>query len=140
MVAAPDEPGRVVQDYVKRLGVREGQVIAEIGWDDDADSRISEGIEDVIGASLVDYDTDEICDVVLLWWRDGDEDLVDVLVDCIRLLASQGSIWLLTPGAGTPGTVDQGVINESAQLAGLIATRSERLGGWQAAQLVQRGS
>ena len=33
---------------------------------------------------FVDEDTDEVVDVVLLWWRDGDGDLVDTLVDALE--------------------------------------------------------
>ncbi|AGF73005.1 hypothetical protein A605_10015 [Corynebacterium halotolerans YIM 70093 = DSM 44683] len=115
-------------------------IVQEVGWDSDCDSAISEAVEDVIGEELLDEDTDELCDVVLLWWRDEDGDLVDGLVDSIRPLAENGRIWLLTPGAGRSGTVAPGDINESAQLAGLVQTSAERLGQWQGSCLVQRGN
>lgn len=126
-------------DYVKLLEIKPDNVVQEIGWDEDCDSTISEAIEDAIGEALLEEDTDEICDAVLLWFREEDGDLVDTLVDTIRPLAEGGSIWLLTPGAGRPGALEPGVIAESAQLSGLVQTKVHRLGNWQAACLVQRG-
>lgn len=121
------------------LSVTHGQLVQEIGWDEDCDSSISEALEEAIGEPLLEEDTDEIVDVVLLWWREEDGDLVDGLVDAIRSLGEEGRIWLLTPAAGAPGTIEPGVIAESAQLAGLVQTKSERLGDWQGACLVARG-
>ena len=48
-----------VDTYAARLGVKPGDVVQEIGWDEDADSAISEAIEDAIGAELLDEDVDE---------------------------------------------------------------------------------
>ena len=127
-----------MEDLAHRLGVREGLFVQEVGWDEDADSSISEAIEDIIGSELLDEDTDEACDIVLLWWREDDGDLVDGLVDAVRPLADAGRIWLLTPGAGRSGALEPGEIAESAQLAGLVQTRAERLGNWQGSCLVQR--
>lgn len=121
--------------YAARFGVAEGDVVQEIGWDEDADSAISEAIEDAIGAALLDEDSDEICDVILLWHREDDGDLVDSLVDAIRNLGDGGRIWLMTPGAGSPGVVAPGEISESAQLAGLVQTKADRFGAWQGSLL-----
>lgn len=140
MVDAPDVMNKDVQDYAQRLGIQQGTVVQEVGWDEDCDSAISESIEDFLGDALLDEDTDEICDVVLLWWREEDGDLVDGLVDAVRPLSDNGRVWLLTPGAGRPGTVEPGLIAESAQLSGLVQTKAERLGQWQGSCLVQRGS
>lgn len=81
-----------------------------------------------------------LCDTVLLWWRNEDGDLVDALVDTVRPLTEGGRIWLLSPAAGTRGTVAPAEIAESAQLAGLVQTKAERLGAWQGSCLVQRGA
>ena len=94
-----------VDAYASRLGVRPGDVVQEIGWDEDADSALSEAVEDAIGAELLDEDADEPSDTILLWFREGDGDLVDDLVDVSRGLGPSGRIWLLTPGAGSPGVV-----------------------------------
>lgn len=123
-----------------RLGLSEGMLVQEVGWDEDCDSALSEAIEDIIGSDLLDEDTDEICDVVLLWWRFDDGDLVDGLVDALRSLAENGRIWLLTPAAGKADSLAPGDIAESAQLAGLVQTKAERLGDWQGSCLVHRGN
>lgn len=126
-------PGAV--NYAQRLGISGNIIVQEIGWDEDADTTISEDIEDAIGQPLLDEDTYELCDVVLLWFRSDDGDLVDSLVDAGRNLSEGGKIWLLTPDPRTPGGVQPGEISESAQLAGFVATKSDRLGQWQGACL-----
>ena len=84
-------------DWADLLNVESDSLIQEIGWDEDCDDSISEALEDAIGDALLDIDTDEVVDVVLLWWRDEDGDLVDGLVDATRSLGEDGRIWLLTP-------------------------------------------
>ena len=79
MVAAADAP-----NYAQRLGIQKDQVVQELGWDDDVDDDIRADIEDACGGELLDEDADEVIDVVLLWWRDDDGDLVDRLMDAIR--------------------------------------------------------
>ena len=140
MVDIPGATKNGVQDYAKTLGIKAGHTVQEVGWDDDCDSAISEAVEDAIGADLLAEDSYELCDVVLLWWRDDDGDLVDELVDAVRPLADHGRIWLLSPAAGTKGELAPGVVSESAQLAGLVQTKAERLGSWQGSCLVQRGA
>lgn len=140
MVDIPGATKNGVQDYAKTLGIKAGHTVQEVGWDDDCDSAISEAVEDAIGADFLDEDSYELCDVVLLWWRDDDGDLVDELVDAVRPLADHGRIWLLSPAAGTKGELAPGVVSESAQLAGLVQTKAERLGSWQGSCLVQRGA
>ena len=140
MVDIPGATKNGVQDYAKTLGIKAGHTVQEVGWDDVCDSAISEAVEDAIGADLLDEDSYELCDVVLLWWRDDDGDLVDELVDAVRPLADHGRIWLLSPAAGTKGELAPGVVSESAQLAGLVQTKAERLGSWQGSCLVQRGA
>ncbi|ALA67723.1 DUF3052 family protein [Corynebacterium lactis] len=128
-----------VRDYAEKLGIKKGQLVQEVGWDDDCDTAISEAVENFLDDDLLDEDTDEVVDVVLLWWRDDDGDLVDGLVDASRPMGEDARIWLLTPGTGQSGAVDPGVIDESAQLAGLTGTSAIRLGSWQGNCLVQRG-
>lgn len=121
--------------YAARFGVVEGDIVQEIGWDDDADAAISEAIEDAIGSQLLDEDSTELCDIILLWHREEDGDLVDSLVDAIRNLEEGGRVWLLTPAAGSSGGVHPGEISESAQLAGLVQTKADRFGEWQGSLL-----
>lgn len=120
-----------------RLGFEPGQVVQEIGYDDDVDQDLREGIETVIGQELVDEDYDDVCDVVLLWFRDEDGDLTDALVDAIGLIDEGGQIWLLTPKTGRDGYVEPSDINEAAQTAGLSQTKSINAGrDWAGSRLV----
>lgn len=139
-----DAPGAVnddtAQELVRRLGITPGMIVQELGWDDDCDESISEAVEDAVGEELLDDTTDELCDAVLLWWREDDGDLVDGLVDAGRNLSPEGRIWLLTPAAGKGAGVSPGEVNESAQLAGLVQTKSDRFGDFQGACLVPSGS
>ena len=132
MVAAGDAP-----NYAHRLGIQKDQVVQELGWDEDTDDDIRADIEDACGGELLDEDADEVIDVVLLWWRDGDGDLVDRLMDAITPLADDGVIWVLTPKTGKPGHVLPAEISESAPTAGLMQTSSANLGDWSASRLVQ---
>ena len=133
MVAAGDSGS----NYAQRLGIQKNQVVQELGWDEDTDDDIRVDIEDTCGSELLDDDADEVVDVVLLWWRDGDGDLVDRLMDAITPLAEDGVIWVLTPKTGKPGHVQPAEIAESAPTAGLMQTSSANLGSWSASRLVQ---
>jgi hypothetical protein len=111
------------QSMAGRLGLRPGQVVQEFGYDDDVDDELRVAIEDLTGNELVDEDMQEVVvDVAIHWWRDGDGDLVDALVDGLPQLAAGGVIWLLTPKSGRPGHVELSDIEESAPTAGLHAT------------------
>ncbi|MBH1933364.1 DUF3052 domain-containing protein [Streptomyces sp. AV19] len=107
-----------------RLGFEPGQVVQEIGYDDDVDQDLREGIESLIGQDLVDEDYDDVADVVVLWFRDEDGDLTDALVDAIGLLEEGGTIWLLTPKTGRDGYVEPSDVNDAAQTAGLSPAKS----------------
>jgi hypothetical protein len=107
-----------------RLGFEPGQVVQEIGYDDDVDHDLREGIESVIGQDLVDEDYDDVADVVWLWFRDDDGDLTDALVDAIGLLNEAGVIWLVTPKSGREGYLEPSDIVDAAQTAGLSPTKS----------------
>ena len=119
MVAADHAPS-----YARKLGIQRDQVVQEWGWDEDTDDAIRAAVEEACGSDLLDEDSDEVIDVVLLWWRDGDGDLVDALVDALTPLADGGYIWLLTPKAGRDGHVEPSDIGEAAPTAGLSQTSS----------------
>ena len=121
----------------ERLGLKAGMVIQELGWDDDADDDLRVAIEDAIDADLVDGDYGNVVDAVLLWWRDGDGDLVDALVDSLTDLVGGGAIWLLTPKVGRPGAVDPTEVAEAAPIAGLSQTTTAAVSpDWAAIRLV----
>ncbi|MGQ0463865.1 MAG: DUF3052 domain-containing protein [Sporichthyaceae bacterium] len=107
-----------------KLGLAAGQVVQELGYDDDVDEDLRAAIEDTVDGELVDEDYDDVADVVLLWWRDDDGDLVDALVDALASLADGGVIWVLTPKAGRAGHVEPSDIGEAAPTAGLAQTSS----------------
>ena len=104
-----------------RLGFAPDTVIQELGWDEDVDDELRKAIETQCGNELVG-DVSDVVDGVILWWRDGDGDLVDALVDSLQDLDDGGSIWLLTPKVGRPGYVSGADIVEAAPIAGLSTT------------------
>ncbi len=108
----------------ERLGFASGQVVLEIGHDDDCDEELRSAINSAIGGEMVDEDFQDVADVVVLWWREDDGDLVDALVDSISSIAAGGVVWLLTPKAGRSGHVEPSDIGEAAPTAGLSATKS----------------
>jgi hypothetical protein len=125
----------------ERMGVRSGMLVMEVGYDSDSDETLRDQIEEQSGESLVDEESDEVVDVVLCWYREGDGDLVDILVDCVTPLADEGVIWLLTPKRGRDGAVDASDISEAASVAGLSETSIITVSGeWSAVRLVGRKS
>ncbi len=110
----------------------------EVGWDDDTDDELRADIEDAIDAEMVDEDADDVVDVVVLWWREGDGDLVDALMDAIGPLAEDGYVWVFSPKTGKPGYVDPSEIAEAAPpLRVSPRHRRSAWGDWSAARLVQ---
>lgn len=135
MSATADQAGR--RSLAERLGVEPGMVVQELGFDEDVDDELRDAVMERCGGDLVGEDSDEVVDVVLLWWRDGDGDLVDALVDAIGPLAESGVVWLLTPKAGRSGHVEPSDISEAAPTAGLQQTSSiSAAPEWSGARLV----
>ncbi len=125
------------QNYAQILGIEPGMVVQELGWDEDADDSLREAVEIIIGGEMDEEGTDEVVDVVLLWWRDGDGDLVDKLMDAIARLGEDGFVWVITPKTGLSGHVEPSEIAESAPTAGLNQTSAANLGDWSGSRLVQ---
>jgi hypothetical protein len=123
------------------MGVKPGMIVMEIGYDDDVDSALREHLEAATGEELVDEDSDEVVDVVLIWFREDDGDLTDLLVDAIGPLADDGVIWLLTPKRGRSGHVEASDINEAAAVSGLSETTIMTISAdWSGTRLVGRKS
>jgi hypothetical protein len=121
----------------ERLGIEPGMVVMEMNWDDDCDQELRDSIAERAGNELVEEDSDEVVDVVLLWWRDGDGDLVDALIGALGPLADKGVVWLLTPKSGRDGHVEPSDVSESAPTAGLQQTTSVSASqDWAGARLV----
>lgn len=121
----------------ERLGFTPGMVIQELGWDNDTDDELRVAVEDCIDADMVDGEYGNVVDAVLLWWREGDGDLVDGLVDSLTDLVGGGVIWLLTPKVGRPGAVNPADVAEAAPVAGLSQTTTAAVSkDWSATRLV----
>lgn len=102
-----------------KLGFAPGQVIQEIGWDDDVDEALRATVEEVVGSPLEDEAYAAGADGVLVWFREDDGDLVDVFVDALTNLVDRGFLVLCTPRAGKPGHVEPSDIEDAALAAGL---------------------
>ena len=131
--SAPAAPGPA-----DRLGITAGMVVQELGWDNDVDDDLRISVEDTIDGDMVDGDYGNVVDVVLLWWRADDGDLVDGLVDSLTDLTDTGYIWLMTPKVGRDGYVDASDLSEAAITAGLAQTVSASVStDWAATKLVR---
>ena len=125
-----------VRSLADRLGIEADSVVMEIGYDYDVDEDLRDQLLEKVG-EFVDEDTDEVVDAVLLWYRDGDGDLFELLTDALGPLADNGVVWLLTPKAGRDGHVEPSEISESAPTAGLQQTSTVNAGkDWTGARLV----
>jgi hypothetical protein len=135
-VSASAQPSEGTQ-RAARLALESGQIVQEIGHDQDCDEDLRQGVVDITGSDMVDTDFDEVVDAALLWYREDDGDLTDALVDAIISLADQGVVWLLTPKPGRDGHVEPEDITEAAQTAGLRQTSTISAGtNWQGTRLV----
>ena len=120
-----------------RLGLRPDHVVQELGWDDDVDEALRTSVQDVTGSVMVDGEHGDVVDAVVLWWRDGDGDLVDALINASVALAGGGTVWLLTPKVGREGHVDPADIADAAPTAGLSTTTNmSAADDWAATRLV----
>lgn len=120
-----------------RLGFQPGQVVQEIGYGEDAEQALREGIEAITGEELVDETYDDVADAVLLWFREDDGDLTDALVDVITMVDPGAPVWLLTPKTGRKGYIEPSEIGEAAQTAGLSQTSTVSAGkDWSGSRLV----
>lgn len=134
MVAAEDA-GKF--GVAEKLGIETGQVVGELGWDEDVDDAVRAAVEERCGSELLDEDADDVLDVILLWWRESDGDLVDQLMDATGPLAEEGVIWVLTPKTGRPGHVEPSDIAEAVPTAGLSQTSNISVGAdWTGTRLV----
>ena len=125
---------------VERLGISSDQLILEVGYNPtDCDQSLRDAIIAKTGSQPLDATAQEVVDAVILWWRDGDGDLVDELVDALTYLTEDGPIWLLTPKVGRPGYVEPSDVQDAAPTAGMSQTTSFPAGAdWTATRLIAR--
>lgn len=122
-----------------RLGFKDGDLIQELGYDEDVDFDVRAELEDATGSELLTEEDQDVVEGVLLWWRSEDGDLVDALVDALICLDDGGVVWVLTPKSGRDGYVPPSEIQEAAPTAGLHATSSAGVSrDWTATRLVRR--
>jgi hypothetical protein len=123
------------------MGLAKGDLVLEIGFDSDCDSTLRDEFRGITETELIENSTTDVVDAVIIWWRDGDGDLVDELMDAITYLAENGSIWVLTPKVGRDGHVEPSDIQDAAPVAGLSQTSTIALAkDWTATRLVARKS
>ena len=122
-----------------RMGFAAGELILEVGYGQDCDDVLRSEIVAITGTQLLEGETTEVVDAVILWWRDGDGDLVDELMDALTYLTETGPIWVLTPKLGRDGHVESSDIQDAAPIAGLSQTSTIALAqDWSGTRLVAR--
>jgi hypothetical protein len=119
----------------------QGEVVLEIGYDSDCDENLRKEISIATGTKLLAGVATEVVDAVIIWWRDGDGDLVDELMDGLSYLSESGPIWVLNPKVGRDGHIQPSEIQDAAPLAGLSQTSTVAVANdWTATRLVARKS
>lgn len=123
------------------MGFTADELVLELGYGSDCDENLRSSIREITGTDFLDQDSREVVDAVLIWWREGDGDLVDELMDAMTYLSENGAIWVLTPKIGRSGHVEPSDIQDGAPLAGLSQTSTFSIApDWSATRLVARKS
>jgi hypothetical protein len=121
------------------MGFKEGDLILEVGRASDCDENLRNQLIEITKSQFLNSDSQEVVDGVIIWWRDGDGDLVDELMDALTYLSESGPIWVLTPKVGRDGHVEPSEIQDGAPIAGLTQTSSLSFASdWSATRLVAR--
>ena len=122
-----------------RMGFEKGQLILEVGHGSDCDENFRKQLVDITGEPLIENETSEVVDAVLIWFREDDGDLADELVDALTYLSESGPIWVLTPKVGREGHVHPSDIQDAANTAGLSQTSTIAAApNWSATKIVHR--
>lgn len=128
--------------YIGELELAVGDIVQELGWDEDIDFEFRNGLEDALGEEFLMEEDQEPVDAVLLWWREDDGDiseLTDALENAMTNLDENAPIWLLIPRASRPGHVSPMDVSESAHVAGLRTTITAGVSeDWLATRLERR--
>ena len=121
------------------MGFAKGDQILEIGYAADCDDSLRAKIKGFTETEFIQIDPTEVIDGVIIWWRDGDGDLIDELMDALTFLSETGPIWVMTPKMGRPNYVEASEIQDAAPTAGLSVTSSIAVAtDWTATRLVAR--
>ncbi|MGB3187600.1 MAG: DUF3052 domain-containing protein [Ornithinimicrobium sp.] len=128
-----------VAGVAKKLGFKAEQIVIEFGYDDDVDHDFRGAVEEIVNSPLEDEDYDGVVDAVVLWWRDGEGDLTDELVDALTMVEEGGFIVLVTPGIGRGDRVEAFAVQEACTTSGLTASGAVPMSAqWYAQRLVGR--
>jgi len=121
------------------MGFTKGDLILEIGYAADCDDSLRAKVKGITDTEFIQVDPTEVIDGVLLWWRDGDGDLIDELMDALTFLSETGPIWVMTPKMGRANYVEASEIQDAAPIAGLSVTSTIAVAtDWTATRLVAR--
>lgn len=121
------------------MGFISGELVLEVGYGADCDEILRSEISAITGTQLLEGQATDVVDAVIIWWRDGDGDLVDELMDALTYLSETGPIWVLTPKLGRAGHVESSDIQDAAPIAGLAQTSTIALAqDWAGTRLVAR--
>jgi hypothetical protein len=121
------------------MGLKPGELVLELGGGSDTDQSLRTKITEITGTQLIENQTEEVVDAVIIWWREGDGELEDELVDALTYLSETGSVWVLTPKAGRDGHVEPSDIQDAAPNVGLSQTSTLAVASdWTATRLVAR--
>ena len=121
------------------MGLAKDDLVLEVGHDSDCDSTLRDQLMAITQTTFLEGSTSEVVDAVIIWWREGDGDLVDELMDALTYLSETGPIWVLTPKVGRDGHVEPSDIQDAAPIAGLSVTSTIALAkDWTATRLVAR--
>lgn len=123
---------------VSRLGLEPGQIVIEYGYSDDVEEDVRTAVEALTEGPLEDESYDGLVDVVLAWWRDGDGDLADDLMDALTTMEDGGFVVLLTPGTKREDRIDAHVIQEACTTCSMSASGVVQLGEWVGQRLTGR--
>ena len=121
------------------MGLAKDDLVLEVGHDSDCDSTLRDQLMAITGTQFLEGSTSEVVDAVIIWWREGDGDLVDELMDALTYLSETGPMWVLTPKVGRDGHVEPSDIQDAAPIAVLSVTSTIALAkDWTATRLVAR--
>jgi hypothetical protein len=121
------------------MGFAKSDLILEIGYAADSDDSLRAKIKAITETEFIQSDPTEVIDGVIIWWRNGDGDLIDELMDALTFLSETGPIWVMTPKMGRPNYVEASEIQDAAPIAGLSVTSSIAIAtDWTTTRLVAR--
>jgi hypothetical protein len=84
------------------MGFAAGELILEVGYGQDCDDVLRSEIVAITGTQLLEGETTEVVDAVILWWRDGHVESSDIQDAApIAGLSQTSTIALAQDWAGT---------------------------------------